>query len=151
MFDTSVSFFCAQNKHSAIKKMIVQAWNSCICACMHVQLYVLFLLFVCVYIYTCVSGACTLLSLAALTNIQHKRCMNPEFMRGRTERRRGRGADKNGTPHGEPLSTANLLRSDKMNSHSSMTMTQPWPPPLSFSDPWCAVMSPGREKCLALK
>lgn len=33
-----------------------------------------------VNIYTRVSEACTLLSLAALTNIQHRRCTNPEFM-----------------------------------------------------------------------
>lgn len=56
-----------------------------VCKRDEIQLYVVvflkFLLdYFCALIYTRVSGACTPLSLAALTNIQHRRCTNPEFM-----------------------------------------------------------------------
>lgn len=56
----------------------------CVCVIQRdeIQLYVKILipirLFVSVSIHMCVWG---LLSLAALTNIQHRRCTNPEFMR----------------------------------------------------------------------
>lgn len=77
-------------------------------------------IYVYIYIYTWVSEACTLLSLAALTNIQHRRCTNPEFMsEGEQSSERGPEhwmvAIKIGTTHGEPLSAGDLFCSDKMH------------------------------------
>lgn len=76
------------------------------------------LIYMCIY--TWVSEACTLLSLAALTNIQHRRCTNPEFMsEGEQSSERGPEhwmvAIKIGATHGEPLSASDLLCSDKMH------------------------------------
>lgn len=76
------------------------------------------LIYMCIY--TWMSEACTLLSLAALTNIQHRRCTNPEFMsEGEQSSERGPEhwmvAIKIGATHGEPLSAGDLLCSDKMH------------------------------------
>lgn len=91
VFDTSV----CQSPSSAYKLINTKKKVDCtglkfLYLCMYackrdeIQLHVYFLLdylcvFIYIYIYMCVSGACTLLSLAALTNIQHRRCTNPEF------------------------------------------------------------------------
>lgn len=82
--------------------------------------------------YTCTGGACTLLSLAALTNIQQRRSTKPQIYEWRSKGSalRGRGAGRSlikaRAAHGEPLSAADLLSSDK--THTALIF-QPslWP------------------------
>lgn len=119
----------------------------------------------CVFnIYTCL-GTCTLLSLAALSNIQHRRCTNPEFMSEGDQGGKEAGAvngprfkkktrnkkREKGSTRVEPLNTGDLLSSDK--THVTLTLQR-----LSldagfslFPHPRCVIMSPGCEKRLALK
>lgn len=69
---------------------------------------------------------------------------------------------KTGATHGEPLSAADLLSSDKTHIalilqwlwHKpglSLSLSIKWSLSLSLSDPRCVTESPSREKCLALK
>lgn len=101
--------------------------------------------------YTCMGGACTLLSLAALTNTRRRRLTKPQIYERRSKgsASRGRGAGR----------SPNKKRGQHMVNHSASRTCSALIKPntaliFQSSSHWstrCAAIVPGHDECLALK